>query len=70
MKIKSIEWKNFGSYGNKLQKIEFIDNQGNFYLVLGQNGSGKCLDKDTQIEIKINDKEQEERFRKFVKRGL
>jgi DNA repair exonuclease SbcCD ATPase subunit len=41
MKIKLIEFRNFASYGNKLQKIEFENNTGNFYLVLGQNGVGK-----------------------------
>ena len=34
MKIKSIEWKNFGSYGNTNQKIEFDSAQGNFYLIV------------------------------------
>lgn len=40
MFIKTIEFKNVASYGNKLQKIEF-DNQASFYLLLGQNGAGK-----------------------------
>lgn len=66
MKIKTIEFRNFASYGNKLQKIEFEDNTGNFYLVLGQNGSGKCLDKKTKIEILFEDNKQKERFKKFI----
>lgn len=46
MKIKSIEWKNFGSYGNNNQKIEFDSNQGNFYLIVGGNGAGKSTISD------------------------
>jgi DNA repair exonuclease SbcCD ATPase subunit len=46
MKIKSIEWKNFGSYGNKQQKIEFDGAQGNFYLIVGSNGAGKSTISD------------------------
>ena len=41
MKIKKIEFRNFASYGNKTQVIEFDEKRGNFYLVLGKNGSGK-----------------------------
>jgi len=41
MRIQSIEFRNFASYGNKLQKIEFADNDGMFYHVIGENGSGK-----------------------------
>jgi len=46
MYIKKIEWRNFASYGNKLQTIEFNENNGNFYLVLGQNGVGKSTISD------------------------
>lgn len=41
MKIKSIEWKNFNSYGNRMQKIEFDPTHGAFYVVTGHNGAGK-----------------------------
>ena len=40
MKINSIEFKNFASYGNQVQKIEFED-QAQLYLTLGKNGHGK-----------------------------
>jgi len=40
MKINSIEFKNFASYGNQAQKIEFED-QAQLYLTLGKNGHGK-----------------------------
>jgi DNA repair exonuclease SbcCD ATPase subunit len=40
MKIKNIEWRNIGSYGNKLQKLEIPDD-GGLWMVLGKNGHGK-----------------------------
>lgn len=40
MKINSIEFKNFASYGNQVQKIEFEDH-AQLYLTLGKNGHGK-----------------------------
>lgn len=46
MKIREISWKNFGSYGNREQKIEFDSLQGNFYLILGSNGAGKSTMSD------------------------
>ena len=41
MKIKKVEFKNFASYGNRLQVIDFEENKSNLYLVLGGNGAGK-----------------------------
>ena len=40
MRINSIEFKNFASYGNAIQKIEF-GNEAQLYLTLGKNGHGK-----------------------------
>lgn len=41
MKIKKVEFKNFASYGNRLQVIDFEEGKSNLYLVLGGNGAGK-----------------------------
>ena len=41
MKIKKVEFKNFASYGNRSQIIEFEKNKSDLYLVLGGNGAGK-----------------------------
>jgi len=41
MKIKSLEFKNIASYGNRIQKLDFTDSNGDLFLVLGNNGSGK-----------------------------
>jgi DNA repair exonuclease SbcCD ATPase subunit len=41
MEIISIEFRNFASYGNALQKLEFDSKASHLYLVLGGNGFGK-----------------------------
>jgi DNA repair exonuclease SbcCD ATPase subunit len=41
MKIKKVSFKNFASYGNNLQTIEFDEERSFLYLVLGGNGFGK-----------------------------
>lgn len=41
MQILKIEFKNFNSYGNKIQVIEFPLGQSGFFHVVGQNGFGK-----------------------------
>lgn len=46
MIIKYIEFKNFNSYSNKLQRIDFDINNQRLYLVSGKNGSGKSTISD------------------------
>jgi exonuclease SbcC len=41
MRIIDVQWKNFNSYGNSLQHINFEENKGDLYLLLGGNGNGK-----------------------------
>jgi DNA repair exonuclease SbcCD ATPase subunit len=41
MRINRLEFKNFASYGNRTQIIEFNKEDSDLYLVLGSNGSGK-----------------------------
>lgn len=40
MRIKKIEWRNFSSYGNRKQEIEF-EGESCLYQVVGENGAGK-----------------------------
>jgi DNA repair exonuclease SbcCD ATPase subunit len=40
MKIKKVEWRNFASYGNKKQVLEFPEETGLFQII-GENGAGK-----------------------------
>lgn len=41
MKIKLIEFRNIASYGNKMQRVEFNQDNAELYLTLGKNGDGK-----------------------------
>ncbi len=41
MRIKSIEFKNFASYGNKSQKLSFEGDNAELFLTTGKNGDGK-----------------------------
>ena len=45
MKLTKIEWRNFASYGNKIQSLAFDENTG-LYLVVGENGAGKSTISD------------------------
>jgi len=40
MKIRKIEWRNFSSYGNKKQILEF-DETASLVQIVGENGAGK-----------------------------
>ena len=42
MKLKKLEWRNIGPFGNKLQTIELPDS-GGLWMVLGKNGNGKSF---------------------------
>ena len=41
MKILKVKFKNFCSYGNVFQEIEFHKDQSELYLITGSNGAGK-----------------------------
>ena len=41
MKIEFIEFRNFASYGNSLQRIDFNQDTAELFLTLGKNGHGK-----------------------------
>lgn len=41
MKILSVEWKNFNSYGNAPSRVDFENDSGDLYLLIGGNGNGK-----------------------------
>jgi len=65
MRIQQIQFRNFSSYGNQLQSVDF-ESENDFYLLVGGNGNGKCLDPNTEIEININDLELMDKFNKFI----
>lgn len=41
MRISSIEFKNFASYGNQVQSLNFENDKSELFLTLGKNGDGK-----------------------------
>lgn len=65
MKINKISFRNFRSYGNALQNISFSD-EGEFILISGVNGAGKCLSPDTMIEILVDNEEIKVKLLKFL----
>jgi ABC-type Mn2+/Zn2+ transport system ATPase subunit len=67
MQINEISWRNFNSYGNITQRIDFQNDQGDLYLLLGKNGHGKCLSPDTIIEVEIEDPEIQSKFLRFLR---
>jgi len=42
MKLKRLEWRNIGPYGNKLQELDFSE-KGGLWMVFGKNGNGKSF---------------------------
>jgi hypothetical protein len=54
MKIKNVEWRNFFSYGNKKQVLDF-PNQSSLIQLSGKNGQGKCFSGDTVLKISVTE---------------
>jgi hypothetical protein len=54
MIIKEWWFKNYKSYGNVTQRIKLND-EGELILLVGANGNGKCVEKNTAIDIHIVD---------------
>lgn len=64
IKFQTIRFKNVLSYGNQVTEIRL--DKSPTTLISGKNGSGKCLDKSTEIEIEIDDPEILALYEKFV----
>ena len=54
MLISEITLRNFKSYGNNKQTLKLNTEKGDLILIVGKNGSGKCVDPSTEIEIEID----------------
>lgn len=59
LELQSVEMKNFLSYGNSPQRLDFVEG---INLIIGKNlgsgrsnGSGKCVNGSTMVEIFISD---------------
>jgi ABC-type sugar transport system ATPase subunit len=55
MLISELGIRGFKSYGNNEQILKLNTENGELILLVGSNGSGKCVDKKTLIEIDIDD---------------
>lgn len=66
--FEKLRYKNFLSTGS--QFTEILLNRSQSTLVVGENGSGKCLDKATEIEISFVDEETEKAFKEFLSRTI
>lgn len=64
MKFISIEYKNFWAVGNTAIKIDL--DQYPTTILSGKNGSGKCLDKRTEIDISFENDEVRQKFIEFM----
>ena len=52
--FKKLRWKNFLSTGNQFTEMDLSTSRVS--LIIGKNGSGKCLRKTTKITVKDNEK--------------
>ena len=62
--FRYIEFKNFLSYGNNLNRVNF---ESGLNLISAKNGSGKCVDKLTNIDIIIESDDVLKKFKEFIK---
>ena len=66
MKLLSLEFKNIGSYGNRMHRIDFADTTSELIMINGKNGNGKCLDPSTEIEIDFLDEKSKKAILSFI----
>jgi hypothetical protein len=64
--FEKIRYVNLMSVG--AQPVEIDLNSHRASLIVGKNGSGKCLRKTTEIEIQFSDKETERKFQEYLKK--
>jgi hypothetical protein len=60
----STRFKNILSYGNNITEFNY---QKGLNLITASNGSGKCVDENTIIEIEIDDAEIYKKMREMTK---
>jgi energy-coupling factor transporter ATP-binding protein EcfA2 len=57
MIIKEINIRGYKSFGNSEQNLKLNTEKGELVLLVGNNGNGKCVHPETEIEIDIDDLE-------------
>ena len=55
MLISEIGIRGYKSFGNNEQVLKLNTEKGELVLLVGNNGNGKCVDKNTCIDIETND---------------
>lgn len=55
MLISEIGIRGYKSFGNNEQVLKLNTENGELILLMGNNGNGKCVEKNTCIDIEIND---------------
>jgi len=66
MIIKEIGIRGFRSFGNNEQVLKLNTEKGDLILLSGSNGNGKCVDKNTEIEICIEELVYTDELLKFL----
>lgn len=66
IKFTKLRWKNFLSYGNYWTEVELDKHPTS--LLTGINASGKCLRKNTTIDVSIDDPIIKKKFEDFIKK--
>jgi len=66
MQILKLRWKNFNSYGNKWNEIDLSTSDSGFYVITGSNGAGKCVSKNTEIDVEFASDELKKKFKKSI----
>lgn len=64
IEFEKIKFKNFLSYGNAFTEVNLKESP--LTLISGKNGTGKCLRKNSKINIKFKNTESYEKFLKFL----
>lgn len=68
MIIRSISIRNFKSFGNNKQTVNFRTDKGELILLTGDNGAGKCLSPDTEIDITVENQTVNELLSTFLEK--
>jgi hypothetical protein len=59
-----VRWRNMLSTGSQFTEVRL--DKSPTTLIVGENGSGKCLDQNTRVDIRFEDKETENKFKMFL----
>jgi hypothetical protein len=64
--FKTLSWKNFLGTGNQPTVIQL--DKATSTLILGINGTGKCVRGDTVVQVTCNDEDTSIKLKSFLNR--